>query len=71
MTRSSQSPYKWNPVTRATLEHATYNELKIEEREEREREREEGGAESAEFPGVIKGTRSCLATTQTNDVDEI
>lgn len=33
LTRWSQFPYKWNPVTRVTSERTAYNELKIEERE--------------------------------------
>lgn len=40
LTRCSQFPYKWNPVTRVTSERTAYNELKIDERE---REREEIG----------------------------
>lgn len=57
LTRWSQFPYKWNPVTGVTSERTAYNELKIDERE-REREWK---SESTEFPRVIKGSRSCLA----------
>lgn len=57
------------PVTRVTSERTAYNELKIEERE-RERERM-WKSESTEFPRVIKGSRSCLANAQTNNVNEI